>query len=108
MPETNIDPLKGVTSTQLNQIYQTALEIFQPKGLSMEQITQELCAILRGQMDINCEIGKTLSLTNQQINQWREDGVLADRLAEQLSNLVQQKLQVARHTLDEGGAIHEQ
>jgi orotate phosphoribosyltransferase-like protein len=93
------EPLQGITSTQLRQLYEKAL-IFQSHGLSVEQITQELSLIfqldsdLRGQLDINHKIAKILCLTNDQIEQWSAQGVLLDRLIEKMNTYSETRRQL--------------
>lgn len=62
-------------------------------GLPQQQITQEVRAILQGNIDNNAVLARTLNITNEQVRQWRSQGVLVDNLIdrvkvfEQASNL---------------------
>ena len=53
-------------------------------GLPMNQLGQELRAVLDGTIDANARIGKVLSLNNSQLADWKVQGILFDELMKKL------------------------
>jgi hypothetical protein len=58
-------------------------------GLGMAQSRQEITAILTGNIDNNATVAKTLNITREQVQEWRAQGVLVDKLREKLAPYTQ-------------------
>ena len=104
--------LVGVTSQQVNQVFNTVLtnaaelqdqsKLFPGSieaaipvtkslvaalgtiKLPLAQADQEIRSILTAQIDQNSRLAKTLGITNQQVRNWKSQGVLVDRLLDRL------------------------
>lgn len=69
---------------------------FQVLQLPIYQARQEITSILGSSIDMNSSLAKSLNITNAQVNTWKAQGVLVERLRERLeafraSNLVASK-----------------
>lgn len=53
-------------------------------GVPLEMAGQEINSILKGLVDQNSVVARQLGITNQQVAQWKAQGVLVDRLRERL------------------------
>ena len=49
-------------------------------GVPMNQVAQEVRAILDGSIDINARVAKSLGITNEMVGSWREQGKLVEEL----------------------------
>jgi len=65
-------------------------------GIPLSQARQEINSILQGQITINSALAKTLNLTNAQINSYKMQGTLVQRLQERLSAFTQGNALAAR------------
>lgn len=74
----NFNPQQVVAFTQ--SMTQAAAAI----SLPMDQLGQELRAILDGTIDRNARIAKALQIDNEDIKQWRDAGLLFEKLQERL------------------------
>jgi hypothetical protein len=54
-------------------------------GLPLFQARQEINSILRGTIDQNSVLAKTIGISSQQVKEWKAQGVLVDRLNERLA-----------------------
>lgn len=116
--------LVGVTSQQVNQIFQVVLSnASQLAGQStefgssieaavpltkslvaalgvlnvpLEQANQELRSILQGQITSDSLLARQLNITNEQVRQWRAQGVLIDELNKRLEPFVLANAEAAR------------
>lgn len=73
----NLDEVRAVTV----QIVQAAGAL----GVPMNQIAQEVRAILDGTIDINARVAKSLGITNEQVNTWKQQGTLVAELNKRMS-----------------------
>jgi len=53
-------------------------------GIPLFQARQEVNSILQGQIDQNSMLAKTLGLTNEQVRNWTQQGILLEKLNERL------------------------
>lgn len=116
--------LVGVTSQQVNQVFQVVLSnasalagqsrefgssieaaIPLTKSLvaslgvlnvPLEQANQEIRSILQGQVTTDSLLARQLNITNEQVRQWRAQGVLIDQLNERLQPFVLANADAAR------------
>lgn len=58
-------------------------------GLPLEQARQEITSIIQGQITMDSQIAKQIGLNNTQIEQWKSQGVLVDKLAERMEAFVE-------------------
>lgn len=65
-------------------------------GVPLVQARQEINSILQGTIDQNSVIAKSLNLNNQQVQQWKQQGVLVDELRERLQPFVEGNALAAR------------
>jgi hypothetical protein len=114
--EVDTQSLVGVTSQQINELFQTTLQnaaalnnqskqFPQPIeaatsltkgwaaslkviGVPLFQAGQEINSILRGQIDQNSMLAKNLNITNEQVNKWKSQGILVDELNKRLNVFV--------------------
>lgn len=54
-------------------------------GIPLGQARQEITSILTGTIDINSTLAKSLNITNAQVNQYKAQGTLVEKLRERLS-----------------------
>jgi hypothetical protein len=108
--------LVGVTSSQVNELFQITLTnaaslnnqsqqfpgpieaatqltkgwaaALQVVGVPLDQARQEINSILKGQVDQNSILAKNLDITNTQVNTWRSQGRLVDELNKRLGVFV--------------------
>lgn len=114
--EKETEDLVGVTSAQVNELFQITLQnasqlnnqskqfpgpiqaatsltkgwaaSLKVIGLPLAAASQEVNSILRGQLDQNSALGKNLNLTNEQINKWKAQGILVDEINKRLETFV--------------------
>jgi virulence-associated protein VapD len=65
-------------------------------GLPLYQARQEINSILRGQITINSVLAKQLGITNEQVREWKAQGILVDQLRERLKPFVEGNKLAAR------------
>jgi hypothetical protein len=53
-------------------------------GLPMNQVVQETRDLLMGTIDINSQLARSLGITNEMVNRWREQGTLFQELTARL------------------------
>jgi hypothetical protein len=53
-------------------------------GLPMNQVVQETRDLLMGTIDMNSQLARSLGITNEMVNRWREQGTLFQELATRL------------------------
>jgi len=53
-------------------------------GLPMNQVVQETRDLLMGTIDMNSQLARSLGITNEMVNRWREQGTLFQELAGRL------------------------
>lgn len=114
--EIDTQQLVGVTSSQVNELFQVAItnasalnnqskqfpdaisaatELtkgfaagLKTVGVPLIQARSEITSILRGQIDVNSALAKSLGITNQQVETWRSQGRLVDELNKRLKVFV--------------------
>ncbi|MGC8711053.1 MAG: hypothetical protein ACP5RH_01550 [Leptodesmis sp.] len=114
--EKDTQELVGVTSSQVNELFQITLTnaaqlnkqskefpgpieaatsltkgwaaSLKVLGVPLDQARQEINSILKGQIDQNSILAKNLNVTNQQVERWRANGELVDRLNDRLKVFV--------------------
>lgn len=114
--EIDTQSLVGVTSSQVNELFQITLTnaanlnqqskqfpdaisaatsltkgwaaSLKVVGVPLFQARQEINSILKGQIDQNSALAKNLNITNQQVEQWRSQGRLVDELNKRLDTFV--------------------
>ena len=122
--EVATDALVGVTSREVNSVFQTVLQNAsklnnQSKeftssieaavplstglvaalgtiGVPLEQASQEIRSIVQGQVTSDSILAKSLGITNQIVAEWRSQGVLVDKLNEKLDVYVEANALAAR------------
>lgn len=75
----------------LDEVRQVTIQIVQAAGalgVPMNQIAQEVRAILDGSIDINARVAKSLGITNEQVNTWKAQGVLVEELNKKMGAFV--------------------
>lgn len=115
--EKDTESLVGVTSEQVNQVFSIALSnandlVGQSQkfadpiqaateltkgfsatlgtlGVPLDQARQEINSILKGQIDNNSIVAKSLGLTNEQVRQYKQQGVLVDELNKRFGTFVE-------------------
>lgn len=65
-------------------------------GLGLAQAQQEIGAILNGTIDSNAQLARSLNITNAQVQTWKAQGVLVDKLRERMSAFTQANALAAR------------
>lgn len=76
----------GLKLEQLPKFAVTAAQAMQALGIPLEQMRTELDALLTGKIDSGDDIlVQRLGLTKQNIESWREQGVLFDKLMEKMA-----------------------
>jgi hypothetical protein len=53
-------------------------------GLPMNQVVQETRDLLMGTIDMNSQLARSLGITNEMVNRWREQGTLFQELTARL------------------------
>jgi hypothetical protein len=53
-------------------------------GVPMNQLDQEVRSILDGTIDVNSRVAKTLGITNQQVQNWKQQGTLVQELEKRM------------------------
>jgi hypothetical protein len=114
--EVDTQSLVGVTSAQVNELFQTTLQnaaalnnqskqfpdpiaaatsltkgwaaSLKVIGIPLNQAGQEINSILRGQVDQNSLLAKNLNISNEQVNKWKSQGILVDELNKRLNVFV--------------------
>ena len=108
--------LVGVTSAQVNEVFQITLQnaadltgqsvefsdsisasteltrglvaTMGTLGVPLDQARQEINSIIKGQITSDSILAKSLGITNQQVNQWKSQGVLVDQLNSKFETFV--------------------
>jgi hypothetical protein len=108
--------LVGVTSSQVNELFQITLTnaaalnnqskqfpdpiaaatsltkgwaaSLKVIGIPLDQARQEINSIVKGQVDQNSILAKNLNISNEQINKWKSQGTLVDELNKRLEVFV--------------------
>jgi hypothetical protein len=114
--EADTQSLVGVTSEQVNELFQITLTnaaslnnqskqfpdaisaatsltkgwaaSLKVVGIPLNQARQEINSIVKGQVDQNSLLAKNLNITNDQVNQWKAQGRLVDELNKRLNVFV--------------------
>jgi hypothetical protein len=114
--EKDTQQLVGVTSEQVNELFQITLTnaatlnnqskqfpdaisaatsltkgwaaSLKVVGIPLNQARQEINSIVKGQVDQNSILAKNLNITNDQVNQWKAQGRLVDELNKRLDVFV--------------------
>ncbi|BAS59851.1 hypothetical protein NIES2135_21080 [Leptolyngbya boryana NIES-2135] len=114
--EKETEDLVGVTSAQVNELFQITLQnasqlnnqskqfpgpiqaatsltkgwaaSLKVIGLPLSQAAQEVNSILRSSVDQNSMLAKNLNITNEQINKWKAQGTLVDEINKRLETFV--------------------
>jgi hypothetical protein len=114
--EKDTQSLVGVTSSQVNELFQITLQnaaqlnnqskqfpapieaatsltkgwaaALKVIGVPLNQASQEINSILKGQLDQNSLLGKNLNITNEQVGKWKAQGTLVDELNKRLETFV--------------------
>jgi hypothetical protein len=114
--EQDTQELVGVTSSQVNELFQITLTnasvignqskqfpdaiaaatsltkgwaaSLKVIGVPLNQARQEINSILKGQVDQNSILAKNLNITNDQVRQWQSQGTLVDELNKRLDVFV--------------------
>lgn len=114
--EKDTESLVGVTSQQVNELFQITLTnaselnnqskqfpdpiaaatsltkgwaaSLKVVGVPLDQARQEINSILKGQIDQNSILAKNLGITNQQVQKWQSQGSLVDELNKRLDTFV--------------------
>ncbi len=55
-------------------------------GVPFQQMKQEINSILRGTIDMNSVIAKSLGITNEMVKDWKQQGTLAEELTKRLES----------------------
>lgn len=104
-PFLNVASLSGVTRMNLDQSAELTLKFaaaMSTLNIPAGQNRQEIQSILRGTIDQNSVLAKTLSISNKQVLKWREQGSLYQNLSDRLKPL-QEGQKIASGTV--GGNI---
>jgi hypothetical protein len=108
--------LVGVTSSQVNELFQITLTnaaslnnqskqfpdpiaaatsltkgwaaSLKVIGIPLDQARQEINSIVKGQVDQNSLLAKNLNISNEQVNKWKGQGILVDELNKRLEVFV--------------------
>jgi hypothetical protein len=114
--EADTQSLVGVTSAQVNELFQITLTnaaalneqskqfpdaisaatsltkgwaaSLKVVGVPLFQARQEINSILKGQIDQNSTLAKNLNITDKMVEQWRSQGILVDELNKRLNTFV--------------------
>lgn len=87
----------GLKLEQIPKLAVTVAQAMQALGIPLEQIRTELDALLTGRIDSGDDIlVQRLGLTKQNIESWREQGVLFDKLMEKMAAFEQAGKDVAQ------------
>lgn len=104
-PFLNVASLSGVTRMNLDQSAELTLKFaaaMSTLNIPAGQNKQEIQSILRGTIDQNSVLAKTLNISNKQVLKWREQGTLYQNLSDRLKPL-QEGQKIAAGTV--GGNI---
>ncbi|HET8552703.1 MAG TPA: hypothetical protein VFM97_09550 [Gammaproteobacteria bacterium] len=74
----------GLNLDQIRQFTITAVQAAGALGVPMNQLSQEVRSILSGEIDMNSRVAKALGITNAMVKQWKQQGVLFDKLNEKM------------------------
>ena len=75
----------GLTLDQTRQIVVGVSQAAGAMGVSMDEVGSAVRQILAGNIRVGSEIAKNLGLSNELVNQWKEQGTLVENLTERLS-----------------------
>lgn len=104
-PFLNVASLSGVTRMNLDESAELTLKFaaaMSTLNIPAGQNRQEIQSILRGTIDQNSVLAKTLNISNKQVLKWREQGSLYQNLSDRLKPL-QEGQKIAAGTV--GGNI---
>jgi ABC-type transporter Mla subunit MlaD len=133
--EKDTESLVGVTSSQVNELFQITLQnaaalnnqskqfpdaisaatsltkgwaaALNVAGVPLNQARQEINSILKGQVDQNSVLAKSLNITNDQVRQWQAQGRLVDELNKKLEPYVAGNALAARSIAGIGSNIQD-
>jgi hypothetical protein len=133
--ERDTESLVGVTSGQVNELFQITLQnaaalngqskqfpdaisaatsltkgwaaSLNVAGVPLNQARQEINSILKGQVDQNSILAKSLNITNDQVRQWQAQGRLVDELNKKLEPYVAGNALAARSIAGIGSNIQD-
>lgn len=77
------DPIAA--ATELTKGWAASLKVV---GIPLDQARQEINSILKGQIDQNSVLAKNLNINNNQVAQWKAQGILVDELNKRLDTFV--------------------
>lgn len=133
--ERDTESLVGVTSGEVNELFQITLQnaaalnnqskqfpdaisaatsltkgwaaSLNVAGVPLNQARQEINSILKGQVDQNSVLAKSLNITNDQVRQWQAQGRLVDELNKKLEPYVAGNALAARSIAGIGSNIQD-
>jgi hypothetical protein len=133
--ETDTQSLVGVTSAQVNDLFQVTLTnaaelnkqskqfpdpisaatsltkgwaaSLQVLGVEAGQARSEINAILKGQVNADSDVAKNLNITNEQVKAWKSQGILVDELNKRLETFVAGNAIAARSVAGIGSNIQD-
>lgn len=78
----------GLNLDQIRQATIGVTQAAQALGVPMNQLSQEVVSMLNGTIDMNSRVAKSLGITNQMVQSWKDQGILADELNKKLEVFV--------------------